>query len=320
MKCKAIKALTISLATVAILGQADYQRGVSYYKQGQYSKAIIEFEELIQSEPDYETGYRILGDSYLKIKNYEKAVHAFQEALRLKKDSFFSYYGLSLAYFNTNRHKDTIATLVKGEHLAISPRDRYTLHHIRGAAYFNTNQFREAVSDLKKAAAIQRGNFENLLQLGIATYRLDRFSEAEQYLKQALALDPKSDKAKDYFSRLRYQKAIEAIEKANYQEAITLLMEHTQINPESGESWFNLGLAQLFSGHLLASELAFQKSAALLSENWEVYDRLGYIYEKKENYGQALKNYQKAQQKHSNPQIVKSIQRIQERIQRKKTP
>jgi len=43
--------------------EGDYQKGLSYYKQQQYQKAIEEFEKIVETHSDYEGGFRILGDS-----------------------------------------------------------------------------------------------------------------------------------------------------------------------------------------------------------------------------------------------------------------
>ncbi len=83
--------------------EGDYQKGLSYYKQGQYQKTIEEFEKIVEAYPDYESGHRILGDSYLKIKAYDKAIEAFQKALELKGDNYVTHYGLALSFFNEGR-------------------------------------------------------------------------------------------------------------------------------------------------------------------------------------------------------------------------
>ena len=88
--------------------EGDYQKGVSYYKQGQYQKTIEEFEKIIAAHPDYESGHRILGDSYLKIKAYDKAIVAFQNALELKGDNYVTHYGLALSFFNEGRYREAM--------------------------------------------------------------------------------------------------------------------------------------------------------------------------------------------------------------------
>ena len=318
MKNCLLQFLVASLTVGLSMAQGDFQKGVSYYKQGQYSKAITEFEQIVKSSPDYESGHRILGDCYLKTKNYDKASAAFRNALRIKNDDYFSYHGLALAHYNTGAYRDSIATLLRGERYARSPRDQYQLYHVRGSAYFNTSDFEKTISDLKKAVSIQRGNPGDLLQLGIASYHLGQRTEAETFLNQALALNPEDLEAKRYLSRLHYQDAIQAINEKDFGKATSLLRNYTDQHPQDGEAWFNLGLAHLFAEHALAAESALLKSVQLLPENWEGYNRLGYLYEKQKNYRKALENYQKAHQLNPESQIEESLKRLQERIRREK--
>ena len=182
--------LMASWNTVSLVAQeGDYQKGLSYYKQQHYEKAIEEFEKIVKVHPDYENGFRILGDSYLKIKDYDHAVEAFQNAVRLKKDNYTSHYGLALAYFNAGRYAEAISALQEGEPYARSPGHQYQLYRTRGSAYYNLRDFERAIADLGKATALQRGNPKDVLQLGIAYYHVENYAEAERLLRQALALD-----------------------------------------------------------------------------------------------------------------------------------
>ncbi|MFQ5928275.1 MAG: tetratricopeptide repeat protein, partial [Acidobacteriota bacterium] len=94
MKNKLFTVLLLTWVVAPLMAQVDFEQALSHYKQGQYSKAIEEFEQIVKANPDYESGHRILGDSYLRIKKYEKAIEAFENALRLKSDNYISFYGL----------------------------------------------------------------------------------------------------------------------------------------------------------------------------------------------------------------------------------
>jgi tetratricopeptide (TPR) repeat protein len=315
-----IRALAIVLLAGTIPSltaqEGDYQKGYSYYKQGQYQKAIEVFEPIVEVQPDYEVGHLILGDSYFRIKNYDKAIAAFQKALELKNDNYVTHKGLALSYFNKGSYREAITTLNEGEKHARSPRQQYEIHRTRGASYYNLKDFERAIADLHKAVSIQRGNASDVLQLGISHYRLGNYPEADKYLQQALVLDPQASGAKRYLSRLRFQGAIDAIEAKNYTRAVDLLDDYVKENPEDGEARFNLGLAQLFAQNLDAAEREFVKCVELMPQNWEVYDRLGYLYERKKQYDKALRNYRTAHNLHPDPQVQKSVDRIQERIRR----
>lgn len=306
----------ICAANLAVRG--DYQKGVSYYKQGQYVKAIEEFKQILQTHPNYEDGYRILGDCYLKIKNYDRAIEAFRSALRLKTNVYASYYGLALAYYNNGQYRDTVSTLLRGERFARSPRARYQLYHTRGSAYYNLKDFTNAVSDLQQAISIKRGNVADVLQIGIASYQLNQYSQAEKYLNQALALDPNTPAARRYLSAVSHRQAIAAMEAKNYTGAATILKKHLIKNNEDAEAWFNLGLAYLFANDLKRSEPALLKAVKFMPKNAEAHNRLGFIYEKTKRYAKALHHYEKALDLAQDATIKDSVQRVQERIRRQR--
>ncbi len=297
------------------LGQGDYQKGVSYYKQGQFDKAIAEFEPIVKDQSDYEFGHRILGFCYLKTKRYDKAVASLREALRLKSDNFETYRALALAYFNQGSFQQVIPTLDKAESLAKSPRDRYEVLSTRGAAAFNSGNFPRAVADLEKAVAIQRGGPNDVLQLGISYYRLRQYDKAGLYLQQAVALDPGQPSARRYLERIGYQQGVELIEQKKYTEAAKSLRDFVDKNPEDAEGWFNLGLAYLFADNLNAAEESFLRCLKLAPDNGQAHNRIGYVYEKKKQYQKALASYQKAAQLTGANDAKESVTRVRTRIE-----
>lgn len=314
-----MKRAFIFLAVVSLLpcwlsGQGDYQKGVSYFQQGQYSKAITEFESIVKEQPDYESGHRLLGLAYLKTGQFDRAIQAFQRSTELKKDVFVSHVGLALAYFNSGRYQPALEALEPAEPLARSPKDQYQVFHIRGSAAFNLKRFKLAAESLEAAVSIQRGDASDLLQLGISYYKLGELDPAEKNLQQVLALDPANSEASEFLTRVKSDRALAAIESGNYQSATTSLREIVERNPEDADAWFNLGLAYLFSENLSAAEESFRRNTRLSPENSESYDRLGYIYEKRGQHKKALDAYQKAFELKADPTVKESVERIKRRI------
>ena len=309
--------LTAGVAST-VWAQGDFQKGFSYYKQGQHEKAIPELEAVIQANPDYEDGYRILGDCYLKTQQYSQASTAFQQAIRLKNDFFASYYGLALAYYNSGRYRDSIDTLLKGEQYARSPRERHGVYRTRGLAYLNESEFSLALSDLEKANTLRRGDLANILSLGLAHFHLGNPTEAEKYLHQVAARQPEHAVAREYLGRIRYKRAVEFLKAKDYRQTSLFLQEYLKSHPQDGEAWFNMGLAYLFLDDSSAAKEAFIKSDTFRSGSGETYDRLGYIAEITGDYRAALQYYQKALTVDPKPGIRKSVKRVQERIRRKK--
>ena len=308
---------TAILFTSAVNAQGDYQKAVSLYKQGQYESAAAEFEKLIEEDPLYETGYRVLGNCYLKIKKYAEASDAFEKAVELDPDNFVSAQGLAMARYNLQDHDGTISALTRAEPLAKSPPQKYQLHHIRGSAYFTKGDFQNAVSDLSKAGNIQRGNFTDILQLGISYFRLDNLEEAQKQLEQAVSIRPGSKEANDFLGRISFRTGNTALREKDYPLAARYFSSSVKSNPEDSEAWFNLGLGYLFSDNLMKAEESFKKCSTLQPDKWEPYDRLGYIFETTERYELSLENYQKALQINNDTKLMESVERIRERIKRR---
>lgn len=310
--------LALLLGTPPVSGQGDFGKGISFYKQGQYDKAIAEFEAIVEEHSDYESGHRILGISYLKTDRAEKAIESFKKALELKDDVYASHQGLGIAYYNTGNFQEAAAALETAEAYAKSPADRYQLHHTRGSAYFNLAEYDRAISDLERAVSIRRGQFDDVLQLGLAHYRKKSYALAEGFLKQAVGLNPNSAEARNHLSRIVYYRGVASLEQGNYPDAITTLGEYLKEQPEDADAWFNLGIAHLFSEHLLAAQEAFLKSKEIAPEHWETYNRLGYIYEMNDQYPEALDHYRKAHGLRQDGEIQASVERVEERIRRQK--
>jgi len=318
MKKYLIPILLIPVLTFGVFAQGDFQKGVSYYKQGQYEKAIREFESILQKNPDYEPGYRVVGDCYLKLRKFAKAAELFHKAIELDATKYVSFWGAAVAEYNLRRYRDAVKTLNKAEKLARSPRQKYRIYQTRGSSYYHLGDFRNAVTDLDKAVSIQRGVFKDAFQLGVSYYQLGEYEKARLFLEQAAALEPSSVDAKRFLARLNFTDAVAAIQAGDYTTAQKLLQQFVEANPEDGEAWFNLGLASLFLQDYERAEQSFKLSARFLPDSWEVYDRLGFIYEKTQQFDEALKNYEQALNLHQDSRISESIDRVKERLRRLK--
>lgn len=317
---KWICSVLVGLLAMSLLwAQGDYKKGVSYYQQKQYQKAISEFEPIVKEQPDYEFGHRIIGFSYLQLGNHPKAISALREAIRLKPREFATYRALALAYFNSSRYREALPTLEQAEQLATSPREKYEIHRLRGASAFNLGQYRVAVSSLEQAVSIQRGNADDVLQLGLAYFQLEENQKARQYLEQALALRPGQEAAQKHLNQLQFREASNLIQAKRYDEAGRLLRTFLDKNPQDGEGWFNLGLAYLFGGNLEAAEEAFQRTVRITPDNIDAHNRLGFIFEKTKRYQDALKHYERANALRASAEFQESIKRVKERISRGNT-
>lgn len=316
MKIRILTLVVSGLLTTTAWAQGDFEKGISFYKQGQYAKAIAEFEPIVKKEPEYEPGFRVLGDSYLKLKQYDKAAAAFQKAIALKPANFVSHRGAAVAEFNLKRFQDAVATLTRAEKYAESPGQRYFVFQLRGSANYSLDRFAMAISDLEKAVGIRRGAFQDVFQLGVAYYRTGDRQRARSYLEQAVAIQPAAKEAQEFLAAANYEEGLAAMRSQDYETATSLIEKYVASHPTDGEAFYNLGLAQLLLERLDAAEFSLLRSAQYLPSNWDTFNRLGFVYEKKGRFKDSLDNYQKALGLHQDPEIDASVKRIQERLRR----
>ena len=59
-----------------------FEKGTEFYEQGDYAKAILNFQNAIKLDPNYADAYSSLGTCYLKVMNIQGAFKAFSKASR----------------------------------------------------------------------------------------------------------------------------------------------------------------------------------------------------------------------------------------------
>jgi tetratricopeptide (TPR) repeat protein len=67
--------------------KADYQTALENYRQGQYSQAVIGFQNVIQEDPKSWQAYQGLGSAFLHEGDKDAALQAYQKSLQLNPDN-----------------------------------------------------------------------------------------------------------------------------------------------------------------------------------------------------------------------------------------
>ena len=88
-----------SFAEIANEARLDYNKGVDYYKIGQYEKAAKYFRSAINVSPDFIDAYYNLGSILEYLKQYDAALSVFQQIVIRNPDDYESVYkAASIAY------------------------------------------------------------------------------------------------------------------------------------------------------------------------------------------------------------------------------
>ena len=224
MTTAALLLITVSVAFVGMPALADWELGMTYYKQGKYVEAIAEFEATLATAPEYDFGYYMVGNCYLKLKKYNDAVVNYKKAIDLEPGKFAYHSALAQSQLILKRYSDVVVTLDRAESLASTDREKYLLHRTRGLALANLRQWQRAIADLKQARPDR--NFSVALALGGACRATGDFACSKNAFEKALKLEPNNRAALAQYTSTLLEVAVREKNKtkaaADYKRAVEI--------------------------------------------------------------------------------------------------
>ena len=165
-----------------------YKRGVRFYKQGQYDKAIKEMERILEIEPKYTKAKKYL-DASVKKKNKKIIDKLYKEAA---------------IYFKKLEYQKSLDTYNKV--LEIIPKDKFSLHRI--------TILKDKIEKLKDSEQIKQYNLKK------RTQALERFinkrKKRQDLLKEKAILKQLNKE------EARQEKVIEALDKLELIEEVRM--------------------------------------------------------------------------------------------------
>lgn len=126
-------------------------RGLSYYHNGEYGKAINDCTWAIQIDSDCVEAYNTRGLSYDKEGKYDKAIENFTEAIKRKPDYYRAIVNRSYSYFNNGDHEKALDDST--EAIKINPNDCF-VYNKRCEVFMKLLRWDDALNDAKKGMKI----------------------------------------------------------------------------------------------------------------------------------------------------------------------
>jgi tetratricopeptide (TPR) repeat protein len=142
------------------LAEAFYNRGVQYQNQGNYLKAIQQYQRAISLQPDYPQAHYNLGYAFEQMGNYEQAMSAYRVAFQADAEFYAAYNNLA--------------------HLALVNED-YT-----AALELLQTAFAQNLDSMLQEPLLSEAYYTLYKNRGWAYYGLDHLNPAEEELRQAL--------------------------------------------------------------------------------------------------------------------------------------
>ncbi len=151
--------------------EVHLEAAATYYADGEYDKAIIELEKVIELEPDNADAYTNLALSYFKNGDYEKAVAAWTEVIKFNPDEAGPYYERGTSYFNLKKYEQAIADLTQTIDLDPTNADAY---RVRGKSHAFMENYEQAIIDFSQAIELDPASDEAYFNRAVSTTKIGK--------------------------------------------------------------------------------------------------------------------------------------------------
>lgn len=218
--------------------QTHFVIGKSYFSQGEYDKAIIEFEKAIELDENHtESYYYYLGQCYLqkgiieyKNKNIFKAYSLYRKASKLAEqvipqyeqniednpEDLNSYLKLGYIYETRSivpfineynkalKYYSKALDLIKASPSSAGNTEINIYLNTRiGYIYFEKKNYSQAIEYLEKAKEMSPQNVEANYYLGLSYDKIGKEEKAREYLSRVIELAPQSEFAQEAEKKLK---------------------------------------------------------------------------------------------------------------------
>jgi len=272
--------LLLAAPTIVLAEEESYSLGLQAFKASRYAEAVAHFSEATVENPDWSTGYLMLGWSELRSGGEERAIGHLERALKLEPSNTTAQLRLGEAYAQVGRYSDTLGFLSKVDDSELADPQRNQLAQTRGLAYLKTGQPTLAVEQYEIATGYDPTNAPLHHALGAAARKAGDLATAAEALGRTVELDPEDHDARLAFVGVLVTRAgqSEAADKADLYQVATQQAEALVAKDRSAESLILLGEAHLGTKSYEPSIDAFQAALVTDPDRWIAHYYLGSAY------------------------------------------
>ena len=224
---------------------AEYQKGVTLLKAGDYDKAARSFRNSLSVAPRNASAQYLLGFTYMKQGNYKKAAKPLARAVRYDDDLIDAHRDLAITYHKLGKadkaaealgsltakqsacgagcaQKDELSAAVSAVQSAMNGNEQASLHlpdgfgiangqtsdamYLDAVSLINEGRYEAALAELHEAGKSFGPHPDVLTYIGFANRKLKRFDLAEDYYRRALAVAPDHLGAIEYYGELKVER------------------------------------------------------------------------------------------------------------------
>ncbi|MCP2520041.1 tetratricopeptide repeat protein [Candidatus Aminicenantes bacterium AC-335-A11] len=170
----------------------NFIKGIQFYRQKEYDKAIELFKMVLKDRPDLAECYYNLGLAYLYKGDIDNAIVNIDKAIELKPEFLEAYFALAHAYVNKKNEEKAIEIYKKA--ININPNNA-KLYVNLGALYSSVEKDDLAIESLLKAKELEPTLPNTYYQFGLLYLRKGNIEKSIENFKKFLKLAPNAPEA-----------------------------------------------------------------------------------------------------------------------------
>lgn len=178
-----------------------WQLGIDFYDAHNYSKAIENFNIVIELSPEFMNAYLFRGISYCSIGNYSAAVRDLSAFIENDKTDYQSFLYRGWSYSSLSNNESALLDMNKSIELNTSNAYSY---YSRGNVLSDMELYDKAIIDYKKAITLQPDFSMAYNNLAWVKFLQKEFSQALIFADQAVKLDGSNYVALDTRAEIKF--------------------------------------------------------------------------------------------------------------------
>lgn len=152
---------------MAILGNptfasAFFDRGLTYYQIKNYPKSVDDYTRALKLNPDNPSAYNNRGNAHYRLQDFREAIKDYGKAISLKPDYLKAFYNRGLSHASMEEYNEAIRDFTKAIELKS---DFASAYHLRGLAYSYAGNLPCAISDYTRALEFKPSLTETMRHL-----------------------------------------------------------------------------------------------------------------------------------------------------------
>uniref|UniRef100_A9AB58 Tetratricopeptide TPR_2 repeat protein n=1 Tax=Methanococcus maripaludis (strain C6 / ATCC BAA-1332) TaxID=444158 RepID=A9AB58_METM6 len=184
------------------------EKGIGYYNNGKYQKAVEFFNKTISSEPKNPDAWYFKGNAYQKLDKPKLAQDSYEKALSIRPNDPELVKNYAMLLNSLELFNESIEVLKN----VYEPDSEIT--EILGIAYLKTGRFEEALVEFDKILEKKPKYKQVLAKKGTALVGLKKFDEALDTYEKVLKISPYDTEVwknigNAFYTVKRYEKAIQ---------------------------------------------------------------------------------------------------------------